>query len=87
MGLVTITFTENITGLDIGDLSLTRDGSPVSLAGLTVGGSGSSYTLNLSSVTTTAGSYVLTLTASGSGIIDSVGNLLTADASDSGLLT
>ena len=31
VGLVTITFTENITGLDIGDLSLTRDGNPVTL--------------------------------------------------------
>ena len=82
MGLVTITFTENITGLDIGDLSLTRDGNPVTLTAAMLNGSGASYTLDLASVTSVAGSYVLTLTASGSGIIDSVGNLLTADASD-----
>src|SRR5207302_510404 len=64
------------------DFALTRDGSAVSLSGLTVGGSGASYTLNLSSVTAVEGSYVLTLVAAGSGIRDAAGNLFAADAAD-----
>ena len=31
VGLVTLSFSESVTGLDIGDLSLTRDGNPVTL--------------------------------------------------------
>ena len=83
VGLVTLSFSESVTGLDIGDLSLTRDGNPVTLTAGMLVGSGSSYTLDLATVTTAAGSYVLTLTASGSGIMDSAGNLLAADATDS----
>ena len=83
VGLVTLSFSESVTGLDIGDLSLTRDGNAVTLTAGMLVGSGSSYTLDLASVTTAAGSYVLTLTASGSGITDSAGNLLAADATDS----
>jgi hypothetical protein len=45
-------------------------------------GSGAGYTLDLATVTTVAGSYVLTLKAAGSGIADGAGNLLAADASD-----
>ena len=61
VGLVTLSFSESVTGLDIGDLSLTRDGVAVTLTAAMLAGSGRSYTLDLSTVTTTAGNYVLTL--------------------------
>jgi ELWxxDGT repeat protein len=83
VGTVTINFSEPVTGVNIADFVLTRDGSAVSLAGLTVQGSGAVYTIDLSSVTATSGMYVLTLRASGSGIQDAEGNALTGDASDS----
>ena len=55
----------------------------MTLTAAMLNGSGSSYTLDLSStVTAMAGSYVLTLTASGSGIVDTAGNALASDASD-----
>jgi len=82
-GTVTITFSEAVTGVNIGDFALTRDGTNVDISGLTVAGSGSSYTIDLSTVTATAGAYVLTLNASGSGIQDAAGNALAANASDS----
>jgi hypothetical protein len=82
VGNVAINFSEAVTGVDINDFTLTRDGAAVNLGGLTVSGSGSAYSLNLSSVTSTDGTYVLTLVASGSDIEDSLGNAFTADASD-----
>ena len=86
LGLVTLSFSESVTGLDIGDLALTRDGNPVTLTAAMLNGSGSSYILDLSIVSSAAGSYILTLKASGSGIIDSAGNALASDASDSFLI-
>ncbi len=83
VGNVTINFSETVTGVDISDFTLTRNGVALSLAGLVVNGSGLSYTLDLSTVTTTFGNYVLTLVASGSGIIDASGNALVVNASDS----
>lgn len=82
VGAVSILFNEAVTGVDINDFSLTRNGVGVSLAGLVVSGSGASYTLNLSSVTSLSGTYFLTLHASGSGIQDTNGTALAADASD-----
>ena len=81
-GTVNITFGESVTGVDITDFTLTLDATPVALTGLIVSGSGASYTVDLSTVTAAAGTYLLTLNASGSGIIDSAGNALVADASD-----
>src|SRR5262249_31069006 len=66
VGNVTITFNESVTGVDINDFTLTRNGTAVSLAGLVVNGSGLSYSLNLTSVSAASGTYVLTLIASGS---------------------
>src|SRR5688500_19472282 len=80
--LVALTFCESVTGLDLADLSLTRGGANVSLTGLTLHGSAAIYTLHLTSVTTTVGAYELKLTAVGSGIVDSAGDALTADAAD-----
>ena len=79
-GTVTINFSEQVTNVDISDFTLTKDGSPVSLSGLTVEGSGSAYTLNLSSVTTAEGIYVLTLNTSD--ITDTSGNALSAGDSE-----
>jgi hypothetical protein len=83
VGNVTINFSEPVTGVDINDFTLTRNGAPVSLAGLIVSGSGESYTLNLSTVTASFGNYVLTLVEAGSGIMDATGNKLAVNASDS----
>jgi len=81
---VNITFSEQVLNVDISDFTLTADtgtgAQSVSLTGLTVGGSGSSYSLDLSTVTATAGSYVLTLNPSD--ITDTTGNALVAGASD-----
>ena len=82
-GTVTINFGESVSGVDISDFTLTRNGSPVSLSSLSVSGSGASYSINLSSVTVSAGDYVLSLNASGSGIVDTASNPLTTNASDS----
>jgi|GEM_PF-2299728 autotransporter-associated beta strand protein/VCBS repeat-containing protein len=79
-GTVTINFSEQVTNVDISDFTLTKDGSPVSLSGLTVEGSGSAYMLNLSSVTTAEGIYVLTLNTSD--ITDTSGNALSAGDSE-----
>jgi hypothetical protein len=87
VGNVVITFSKAVTGVDVTDFSLTRNGTAVSLTSLTVTGSGASYTLNLSTVTATAGSYVLTLNAAGSGIVDSGNIALTQDASIAWLTT
>jgi hypothetical protein len=70
-GVVTITFSAAVTGVTITPFSLTRDGTNVSLAGLTVNQvDPSTYTLDLTSVTATPGNYVFKLTAAGSGIVD-----------------
>ncbi|KAA0139974.1 hypothetical protein FYZ48_08595 [Gimesia chilikensis] len=68
-GVVTVTFDEAVTGVDISDFSLKLDGQDVSLAGLTVTPvSGSQYQIDLSSVTGIYGNYTLTLVAEGSNI-------------------
>ena len=80
-GTVTITFNEAVTGVDIADFTLTREGVTVSLSGLTVLGSGSGYTIDLSSVSATAGTYVLTLKSSLTGIQDAANNELNSGTS------
>src|SRR5687767_15373752 len=68
VGLVTISCSEAVTGLNLADLSLSRGGVNVPLTGQELRGIGSSHMLDLSPVTATAGSYGLTLTAAGTGI-------------------
>ena len=63
VGSVSITFSEPVSGVSLSDFTLTRDGQRVSLSGVTFSGTGASYTLDLSSVTASEGTYVLTLTA------------------------
>ena len=82
-GVVTINFDEDVTGVDIGDLTLTRDGSMVDLSGLGVTeNSPSQYTVDLSSVASDHGDYELRLNSAGSGIQDIAGNALATDAID-----
>ena len=63
-----------VGGLDIGALSLTRDGSPVDLTDATLNpGDGNTYTLgNLAAATAPAGTYSLTLNLAG--LQDQAGN-------------
>lgn len=76
-----ITFSASVTGFSAADLSLTRDGVAVTLTGVSVTGSGSSYTVTgLSSLTSTAGDYVLRFVASGSGVSGPDGGTATTDA-------
>jgi mannan endo-1,4-beta-mannosidase len=84
VGSMTITFSEAIGGLDLADLSLTRDGSPVSLAGATLSSVNAvTWTLgNLAGATDRVGSYSLTLTAGGSVIVESNGYGIAANTSD-----
>src|SRR5262249_2182517 len=46
VGNVSVTFSESVIGVDVGDFTLTCNGAAVSLAGVAVAGSGSSYSLN-----------------------------------------
>ena len=81
---IDLTFSEAVTGVDLSDFALTRNGSPVSLVGATLTGSGATYTIgNLAGLTGIDGTYVLTLIASGSGIVDLAQNPLDGDASTS----
>jgi hypothetical protein len=82
---ITLVFSEAVTGFDLTDVSLTRDGTSVSLAGASLTTADRvTWTLgNLSGLTGALGTYALTLTAAGSGIADAAGNPLAADASDS----
>jgi hypothetical protein len=83
-GQVTLQFSEPVWGVTMGDLSLTRNGVPVSLGGVSlVQVNQSTYTVNLSGVTAASGSYTLTLAGAGSGIKDLPGNALVTGASDS----
>ena len=75
---VTITFVRPVTGFNLGDLTLTRGGSAVSLAGATLGTTDSrTYTLgNLGAATTADGVYLLTLAGASAGIADGAGSQL-----------
>ncbi len=83
-GSVYFTFSETVTGLDLGDLQLQRgtdtiDLSDAALEKLT----SNEFRLYLPAAARHDGDYTLTLTASGSGIEDAFGELFIADASES----
>jgi subtilisin-like proprotein convertase family protein len=87
---MTITFNEAVTGLDITDLALARDGGAdlLSAAQTLSTSDGITWTLgNLSGITATAGQYQLQLTAAGSGIADIAGNSLPSGAGTTFLVT
>jgi hypothetical protein len=86
---LTIAFSEPVTGFDLSDLTLARDGGAVSLSGatLTTADGGVTFLLgNLTAMTANAGSYVLTLTAGNSGITNRGAVPLATSASASWLL-
>src|SRR5439155_24520098 len=78
----TLHFSRIVHGLDLGDLRLTHDGADVDLSGASLTtADGVTWTLSgLSSHTAALGQYRLSLAAPASGIRDSAGNGLAADA-------
>ncbi len=81
--VVTLDFTTPVTGVDIGDFRLTRDGSPVSTRGIEVVQSpigATQYFINLSALTGSTGTYRFSLIAAGSGITEPGGDPLLSDA-------
>ena len=76
-----IDFSRSVSGVSIGDLTLSRNGVPVNLAAATLTGSRLNYTLaNLGTATALDGDYTLTLVAAGSGIVDIAGIPLLVNA-------
>ncbi|HYO09651.1 MAG TPA: Ig-like domain-containing protein [Tepidisphaeraceae bacterium] len=74
----TITFSQPVTGFDLNDLTLTRDGGSVSLAGanLSSADGGKTWTLSATSaMTDRVGSYALALASSGTGIALAAGGV------------
>ncbi|HEX3147588.1 MAG TPA: ELWxxDGT repeat protein [Gemmataceae bacterium] len=80
-----ITFDEPVSGFDLADLSLTRNGNSVSVTGATFSTADNiTFTLgNLAALTGAEGSYALRLTAVGSGIKDADQIPIGADAAAS----
>jgi hypothetical protein len=82
-GVVTITFTEQVRGFDIGDLLLSRNGQSLPLSGATLSGptvpNNTTWTLSLGSLASVGGSYRLQIAASAAGISDLAGNPLADD--------
>ncbi|MFP4580865.1 MAG: hypothetical protein ACLFQ6_09060 [Candidatus Sumerlaeia bacterium] len=80
---VQITFDEDVFNVSVDDFTLTSNGVLVDISGSTLTQvSQDSYLLDISDDTAGSADFVLTLSASGSGIVDEAGNLMTADASD-----
>ena len=79
---VVVTFSKPVTGLTLSDLSLTRGGVVVSLAGASLTTTdGRQVTLgNLGGLTATDGVYLLTFTAAGAGVVDAAGQSLTQNS-------
>ncbi|MFO0901303.1 MAG: dockerin type I domain-containing protein [Pirellulales bacterium] len=76
---VAIEFDRAVSGLDLADLGLTRDGATVALTDqqALASADGKFWTLSgLSSLTKAEGEYALTLRSTGSGIADQAGHLL-----------
>lgn len=86
---VLVQFSRAVTGFDAGDLTLTRDGEAVSLADVTVStADGIRWTVaGLAVATGSAGGYVLTVNAAGSGIVAGDGGSLGGNATDSWMTT
>jgi len=81
---ITVVFNRAVLGFDVADLTLTRNGSAISLAGATVSSTdGLRWTVGgLAAATTSAGSYAFSVVATGSGIVDTSGTALATNAAD-----
>jgi hypothetical protein len=87
VGLVTIQFSTDVTGVDIADFTLTRNAVNVGLASLSVTQiTPSEYVIDLTTVTTLDGLYELTLVAAGSGIQSLTSSPLAQDAADTWII-
>ena len=87
-GGVYLIFSEDVSGVDISDFSLTRNGASLPLtANMLTRLNARAYFFNFSSNTAGSGTYVLTLRASGSGILDSESLALVTNASDTWVTT
>lgn len=74
-GIVTVRFSEGVTGVTLSDFVLTRNGSNVSLSGLPFTQlNASTYTVDLNLVTGAPGNYVFSIQGTGSLIFDSAQN-------------
>jgi predicted outer membrane repeat protein len=83
-GVVTVNFSQSVTGVDITDFQLTLNGQDIPLTGLTViPVSGNEYAIDLSSVTQAYGTYELSLIAAGSNIRNASNDPILDDASES----
>ena len=84
MAQVTFTFSDAVYGVSLASLSLSRNGGPNLLTGseiLTDSGDHKSFTLaGLTALDSSPGRYVLTYTATGSGVTDAAGNPVTTSA-------
>jgi len=83
--VLTLNFSEDVTGVDVTDLRLTRNGVAIPLTAsmfVATPGTAAQYTLNVGNVTGEAGTYVVSLIAAASGIRDTDTSLLLANASD-----
>ena len=88
--VLTLNFSEDVTGVDIADLRLTRNGVVIPLTEsmlVATPGTAAQYTLNVGTVTGEAGTYVVSLIATASGIRDTDTSLLVANASDTWVVT
>jgi hypothetical protein len=86
LSTVTVRFSEPVTGVNLADFTLTRNGGPnILTSGQTVSTSdgGLTWTVGgLWSITAVAANYVLTLNATNAGIADVAGNALTAGGTE-----
>ncbi|WP_417389050.1 choice-of-anchor Q domain-containing protein [Gimesia sp.] len=85
VGELVVNFSEDVTGVDLGDFTLVGPNGSVNLAATPATltqVTGSQFVLDLSKVTSLSGTYTLSInTAASSFIIDSAGNALTATGS------
>ncbi|MFO0999420.1 MAG: hypothetical protein U0936_03720 [Planctomycetaceae bacterium] len=87
-GYVVLNFSEDVTGVDIADFKVTRNGVNVPLtSSMLIRVNASQYRLNLASNSATAGTYVVTLKALGSVIQDTENLSLLVNATESWVTT
>jgi hypothetical protein len=81
---IAIQFAEAVSGFDISDLSLVRNGANVPLRGASLTTEdGITWTLNnIKKLTNRRGDYTLTISATDSGVFDAAGNPLNTNATD-----
>ncbi|WP_179958434.1 DUF4347 domain-containing protein [Chitinimonas arctica] len=80
----TVSFNEDVSGVDVGDFQLASTGTAAGSIASVTRIDGRNYTVQVNGLAG-SGTLGLTLRASGSGIADSAGNLLVADFSGSGV--